>query len=77
MPKDHKRKRSAPPKLLKRYTFQELSANAYAVDLFDFDMAGEAVLSPATQATFIFQTQTSRSEVTSATELDIDLTSLD
>ena len=50
MPKDHKRKRrSAPPKLLKRYTFQEPSANAYAVDFFfDYDVAGEAVLIPTT-----------------------------
>ena len=44
--KDQKRKRSAHPPLLKRYTFQEMSANTYAVNNLEYDLAREAVLSP-------------------------------
>ena len=38
-------KQKKPKPLLKRYTFQEASANAYAVNMFQVGMGGETLLS--------------------------------
>ena len=72
--KDQKKKRSTCPQLLKRYTFQEMSANTYAVNNLEYDLAGEVVLSPTARATFVFQTE---AEATSPgpAEFNIDLAS--
>ena len=73
-PATSKRRRSARPKLLKRYTFQEKSANTYAVNSFEYDLAGEVLLSPTSSANFAFQTE---AEATSPdpTEFNIDFSS--
>ena len=73
-----RKKKAPPPKLLKRYTFQELNANTYAVNNLEYDMTGEVVLSPTTKAPFVFQTITEDSEVNSPgpTEFNIDLPTL-
>jgi hypothetical protein len=69
-----KGKRPAPPKLRKRFTFQDLSANTYLVNSVEYDMLGEAMLSPSSTAAFAFQT----TEVCCPrpTDLNIDLPSL-
>ena len=73
-----KRKRPGRPKLLRRYTFQEMSANTYAVNNLEYDLGGEAVISPASKATFAFQKDSTESGETSPgpTEFNIDLTNL-
>ena len=58
---------SGRPKLLKRYTFQEKSANAYAVNNLQYDLAGEVLLSPKSKSTFAFQDDTSAE----STEFDL------
>ena len=39
-----KRKYLGCPKLLRWYTFQEMSANTYAVSNLEYDVEGEAVI---------------------------------
>ena len=73
--KDQKRKRPGRPQLLKRYTFQEMSANTYAVNNLEYDLGGEVVLSPATKAMFAFQTEP-EATVHGPTEFNIDLASV-
>ena len=48
------REKKPKPLLTKRFTFQEESANAYAVNMYQVDLAGEAVLSPARKHHFAF-----------------------
>ena len=38
--------RRRKPKLLKRLTFQEAAANAYAMDMYQMGLGGESVLTP-------------------------------
>ena len=64
------------PKLLKRYTFQELSANTYAVNNLKYDMAGEVVLSPSTRGTFAFKRDSVGSSPYEPTEFNVNLASL-
>ena len=75
--RNQRRKRSARthPQLLKRYTFQEMTANTYAVNNLEYDLAGEVVLTPVQKATFAFQTE---ADVTSSgpTDFNIDLARL-
>ena len=73
-----KGKRHAPPKLRKRFTFQDISANTYLVNNIEYDMMGDAMLSPSSMAAFAFQTPTEESEVNSPgpTEFNVDLPSL-
>ena len=52
---EKEQKPAARPKLLKRYTFQDLSANTYAVSNLEYDMIGGGVLSPSSKAVFEFQ----------------------
>ena len=47
--------KSSRPKLLRRYTFQEKSANTYAVNNLEYDLAGEVILSPNAMSKFAFQ----------------------
>ena len=54
-----KQRASGRPKLLKRYTFHEKSANTYAVNNLQYDLAGEVLLSPGAKSTFAFQDDTS------------------
>ena len=49
--------KSSHPKLLKRYTFQEKSANTYAVNNLEYDLAGEVILSPKARSRFAFQAE--------------------
>lgn len=63
MQKGGRKKKAPPPNLLRRRTFQELNANTYAVNNFEYDMAGNVILSPNTKASFVFQTMTEDSEV--------------
>lgn len=70
-----KGKRPAPPKLLKRFTFQDLSANTYLVNNVEYDMMGEAVLSPSSKAAFAFQEPTEVSSSGTA-EFNIDFPSM-
>ena len=73
-----KQKRSAHPKLLRCYTFQEMTANTYAVNNLEYDLAGEVVLSPTSRAKFAFQKDSTESDKTSPgpMEFNIDLTKL-
>ena len=57
-----KRKYPGRPKLLRRYTFQETSANTYAINNLEYDLGGEAIISPASKATFAFQRDFSESD---------------
>lgn len=70
-----KRKHPGRPKLLRRYTFQETSANTYAINNLEYDLGGEAVISPASKATFAFQRDFSESDEVSLepTEFNINL----
>ena len=70
-----KRKRPGRPKLLRRYTFQEMSANTYAVNNLEYDLGGEVVLSPATKAMFAFQTEP-EATIHGPTDFSIDLASV-
>ena len=63
------------PQLLKRYTFQEMSANTYAINNLEYDLAGEVVLTPVQKATFAFQTEADVGS-SGATEFNIDLSRL-
>ena len=58
---------SGHPKLLKHYTFHEISANTYAVNNLQYDLAGEVLLGPGAKSTFVFQ------DDTSAKSTDFDL----
>ena len=73
-PATSKRRRSARPKLLKRYTFQEKSANTYAVNNLEYDLAGEVVFSPTSRTNFTFQTE-AEAMSPGPTEFDIDFSS--
>ena len=67
-----KRRIKRPSKLLRRYSFQELSANAYALNIREMDMFGEPVLSPTHN--FAFQCQLSVTPTSaSQTDLKVDL----
>ena len=73
-----KRTNRTRPQLLKRYTFQEMSANTYAVNNLEYDLAGEVVLSPTTKAAFAFRQDSTASSKASPgpTELNVNLTDL-
>ena len=75
MSKDQKRNRPGRPQLLKRYTFQEMNANTYAVNNLEYDLGGEAVISPASKATFAFQSEP-EANIHGPTEFNIDLASV-
>ena len=62
-----KQRASGHPKLLKRYTFHEMSANTYAVNNLQYDLAGEVLLGSGAKSTFVFQ------DDTSAKSTDFDL----
>lgn len=71
--------RAPRPKLLRRYTFQHMSADAYVVNNVEYDpITGEAVLSPSSKASFVFQTDSEDLKVHSPgpTEFNVDLPSL-
>ena len=55
-----------------------MRANTYAVNNIEYDVTGEAVLSPTSKAAFAFQTAREDSELNSPgpTEFNIDLPSL-
>ena len=70
-------RRSARPKLLKRYTFQDMSANAYAVNNIEYDITGEVMLSPTSKAAFAFLTEADLEDHNlRPTEFNVDLPSL-
>ena len=64
-PATAKQRRSGRPKLLRRYTFQETSANIYAVNNLEYDLAGEVILSPTAKSNFAFQKDSMESDKTS------------
>ena len=70
-----KRKYPGRPKLLKRYTFQETSANTYAINNLEYNLEGEVVLSSAAKAMFAFQTEP-EATIHGPTEFNIDLASI-
>lgn len=72
--KGHK-KQVARSKLLRRCTFQELSANSYAINNLEYDMAGEVMLSPQSKARYAFRSDLELEADASQTELNIDLDS--
>ena len=55
-----------------------MSANTYAVNNLEYDLAGEVVLSPTSKAMFAFQNDSTESDKISPgpTEFNIDLTDL-
>ena len=55
-----------------------MSANIYAADNLEYDLAGEVVLSPTSMAKFAFQNDSTESDKTSPgpMEFNIDLTKL-
>ena len=70
-----KRKYPGRPKLLKRYTFQETSANTYAINNLEYNLEGEVVLSSAAKAMFAFQTEP-EANIHGPAEFNIDLASI-
>ena len=47
--------RRRKPKLLRRFTFQVSSANAYAVNTYELGLGGEVILSPTSKSSFAFK----------------------